>query len=240
MRLLNVIRGRTTNYLFGACRLELQLAKQMFTRYKARRNRSKQETLEVTMKHRNVGIASVALVTCLSLAVGGCGGGTQLLQGESGQQVTVKTSDQTPPSGITIETQGRAGGDITLGRGAPPLAINIGRGDSFFLRAVAEDSEGIKEVSILGTTEKVCEDSATGAAQHVGPGQKAPLVKDMSSATVGGTASSVRYVSYVVKVDISCSPTTLRFVSQKFVFWGEAENFSNRRSTSPSLTVTAK
>jgi hypothetical protein len=190
------------------------------------------------MRCKNVGAAWVALVTCLSLAVVGCAGVTQLLQGEAGQQVTVKVSDQTPPSSIILETQGRTGGEVTVGLGDPPLAISIGRGDSLVLRAVAEDSDGIKEVSILGTTEKTCADPATGMAQHVGPGQRALLVKDTSSATVGSTASSVRYVSYVVQVDISC-PATLRFVSQKFVFWGEAENFSTQRSTSPSLTVTA-
>lgn len=55
-----------------------------------------------------------------------------------------------------------------------------------------------------GTSEKPCEDPTTGNAQHVGPGlASAPLTKDMSSATVGGTGSSARYVSYVVKVD-SC------------------------------------
>ncbi len=64
------------------------------------------------MKYRNVGITRVVLGTCLSLAVVGCAGVTQLLQGESGQQVTVKASDQTLPSGITLETQGRTGGKL--------------------------------------------------------------------------------------------------------------------------------
>lgn len=188
------------------------------------------------MRYKNV---SVALVTCLSFAIGGCGGVTQLLKGEAGQQVTVKASDQTPPSGITLETQGRTGGEVTLGLGAPPVAISIGRGDSFVLRAVAEDSDGIKEVSILGTTEKTCADPTTDMAQHVGPGQATPLAKDTSSAAVGGTASSVRYVSYVVKVDISC-PANLRFLSQKFVFWGEGKNFSGVHTSSPRLTITAQ
>lgn len=102
------------------------------------------------MKYRNVGMAKVALVTCLSLAVVGCAGVTQLLQGEAGQQVTVKALDQTRPSGITLETQGRAAGDVTLGIGVPPATINIGRGDSFILRAVAEDSDGINEVAMWG------------------------------------------------------------------------------------------
>lgn len=69
------------------------------------------------MKYRNVGMARIALVTCLSLALVGCDGATQLLQGEAGQQVTVKASDQTPPSGITLEAHGRTGGDLTLGLG---------------------------------------------------------------------------------------------------------------------------
>lgn len=164
----------------------------------------------------------VALITCLSLALVGCPGVTQLLQGEAGQQVTVAAPDQTPPSGIALETHGRTGGEVTLGIGASPLAINIGRGDSFILRAVAEDSDGIKEVAIWGTTEKTCTDPTTGTAQHDGPDlASAPLTKDMSSATVGGTASSVRYVSYVVKVDITCPPTAPRLEVQ-FVFWGEA------------------
>ena len=196
--------------------------------------------MQAIMKCRNVCTSTVALATCLSLALIGCAGVTQLLQGEAGQQVTVKASDQTPPSGITLETQGRAGGDVTLGLGAPPLEINIGRGDSFVLRALADDSDGIKEVAIWGTTEKTCTDPTTNMAQHVGPGQKAPLVKDMSSSAVGGTASSVRYVSYVVKVDISCSPTTLRFVSQKFVFFVETTNFSNLCIKGSWLRVRAK
>jgi hypothetical protein len=191
------------------------------------------------MKYRNVGTAKVALITCVSLTLAGCSGATQLLQGDAGQQVTVKASDQTRPSGITLETQGRTAGEVTLGIAGSPLAIDIGKGDSFLLRAVAEDPEGVKEVAILGTTEKSCTDPITDKAELVGPSQQARLVKNTSSATVGGTASSVRYVSYVVKVDISC-PATLRFLSQKFVFWGEAENFSNLRSKSPSLTVTSK
>ena len=192
------------------------------------------------MKYRNMGMARVALITCLSLPLVGCSGVTQLLQGEAGQQVTVKASDQTPPSGITLETQGRAGGDVILGLGAPPLAINIGRGESFILRAVAEDSDGIKEVAIWGTTEKTCTDPTTGTAQVTGPGlQAAPLIKDMSSATVGGTASSVRYVSYVVKVDSTCPPTAPRLIV-RFVFWGEAKNFSSLRTLGPKLTITAK
>ena len=192
------------------------------------------------MNYRNVGIARVALVTCLSLALVGCAGVTQLLQGEAGQQVTVNASDQTRPSGITLETQGRAGGDVTLGLGATSLAIDIGRGDSFVLRAVAEDPDGIKEVAIWGTIEKVCEDPATGTTSPPGPGLSgAPMARDTSSATVGGNASSVRYVSYVVKADISC-PATLRFLFQKFVFFGEATNFSNLRTKGPGLTVTVK
>lgn len=117
------------------------------------------------MKYKNVGMAKIALITCLSLALIGCPGGTQLLQGEAGQQVTVKASDQTPPSGITLETNGRTGGEVTLALGAPPLAISIGKGDSFILRAIAEDSDGIKEVAIWGTTEKTCTDPTTGTAQ---------------------------------------------------------------------------
>jgi hypothetical protein len=153
--------------------------------------------------------------------------------------VTVKASDPTPPSGITLETQGRPGGEVTLAVGAAPLAITIGRGDSYFLRAIAEDPDGVKEVAIWGTTEKVCEDPVTNTASPPGPGLSgAPIVKDMSSATAGGTASSMRYVSYVVKVDVSC-PAALRFVSQKLVFWAEAESFSNLRSKGPSVTVTA-
>jgi len=49
----------------------------------------------------------------------------------------------------------------------------------------------------------------------------------------------MRYVSYVVKVDVSC-PDTLRFVSQKLVLWAEAENFSSLRSKGPSVTITAQ
>lgn len=190
------------------------------------------------MEHTNVVITQAALVTALGVALVGCAGVTQLLQGESGQQVTVKASDQTPPSGITLETHGRTAGELTLPLGATPLAITIGRGDSYFLRAVAEDPDGVREVAIVGTTEKTCTDPVTDAAQHVGPGARALLAKDTSSATVGGTASNMRYVSYVVKVDVSC-PANLRFVSQKFVFWGEAENFSSGRRTGSSLTITA-
>jgi hypothetical protein len=195
--------------------------------------------LEVGMEYRNVIFINVALVTSFGVALVGCTGVRQLLQGESGQQVTVKASDQTPPKGITLETHGRTAGELTLPIGATPLAINIGRGDSYFLRAVAEDPDGVKEVAIVGTTEKTCAHSVTDAAQHVGPGPRASLAKDLSSATVSGTASNMRYVSYVVKVDVSC-PANLRFVSQKFVFWGEAENFSNGRRVGPSLTITTR
>ena len=183
--------------------------------------------------------AKQIVAICLSVGVSGCSGVTQLLQGEAGQKVTVQASDPTPPSKVILETQGRAGGDVTLNLGAPPSTINIGRGESFILRAVAEDSEGIKEVATWGTMEKTCEDPITSAAQHTGPGASAPLARDVSSATAGGTASSVRYVSYTVQVDVSC-PATTQFVEQKFVFWGEAKNFSNMGTKGPSMTVIAR
>ena len=194
------------------------------------------------MRHLNVSIETIVSIAYLSLVPIGCVGTTgvtQLLQGEAGQQVTVKAADQTPPSGITLETQGRPGGEVTLAVGAAPMTITIGRGDSYILRAVAEDVDGVKEVAIWGTSEKVCEDPATNTASAPGPGLSGvPIVKDMSSATAGGTATSKRYVSYVVKVDATC-PSTRRFVSQTLTLFGEATNFSNLRSKGPSLTVTA-
>jgi hypothetical protein len=221
--------------------LTVMTRNEMFTRHNTAKLATARETLEITMKYRNLNMARGVVITCLSLALVGCGGTTQLLQGGTGQQVTVKASDPTPPSGITLETHGRPGGEVTLGIGAPSLAIIIGRGDSYFLRAIAEDPDGIKQVAIWGTTEKTCEDPATGIAQLTGPGLVgAPLVQDMSAATVGGAASTGRYVSYVVKVDIQCPATAPRFVSQKLVFWGEATNFSNLRTKGPWLTITAK
>jgi hypothetical protein len=154
--------------------------------------------------------------------------------------VTVKGSDPTPPSEITLETQGRPGGEITLTVGAQPVKLDMGKGDSFILRAIAEDPDGIKEVALWGTSEKTCEDPATDKASHSGPGLvSAALIKDSSAAPVGGTATSARYVSYMVKVDVAC-PHGPRFASQKFVFWGEAKNFSNVSTTGPKLTVTTK
>lgn len=81
------------------CRVieQLQTSHEMFTRYNAAKAVKARETLEVTMKYRNVGMAKVALITCISLALVGCPGVTQLLQGEAGQQVTVAAPDQTPP-----------------------------------------------------------------------------------------------------------------------------------------------
>ncbi len=86
----------------------------------------------------------------------------------------------------------------------------------------------------------MCEDPLTGIASPPGPGLSGlPIVKDTSAAAAGGAASSVRYVSYVVKVDVTCPPT-LRFVSQKLVLFGEATNFSNLKRKGSSLTVTAQ
>lgn len=185
-------------------------------------------------------IVIICLSVGLSFGLTGCPGATQLLQGEAGQKVTVQASDPTPPAKVTLETQGRAGGDVTLDLGMPPATINIGRGESFIVRTVAEDPEGIKEVATWGTMEKTCKDPITSAAQHTGPGvSAAPLARDVSSATAGGTASSVRYVSYTVQVDVSC-PATTQFVEQKFVFWGEAKNFSNMGTKGPSMTVIAR
>ena len=183
--------------------------------------------------------AKQIVAICLSIGVIGCSGVTQLLQGEAGQTVTVQASDPTPPAKVTLETQGRAGGDVTLNLGAAPLTINIGRGESFILRAVAEDPDGIKEVAIWGTVAKSCADPITGDVTTEGPGlQGGPLARDASSATVGGTASTMRYVSYGVKVD-TCRGNS-RFVEQKFVFWGEAKNFSNMGTKGPSMTVIAR
>lgn len=92
------------------------------------KTRQSERNTGVTMKYRNVGMAKVALITCVSLALVGCAGVTQLLQGEAGQQAMVAAPDQTSPSSMTLETQGRTGAELTLGLGAPPLAINIGRG----------------------------------------------------------------------------------------------------------------
>lgn len=172
---------------------------------------------------------------CLSVGMTGC----QLLQGGAGQQVTVKASDTTAPSAITLETQGRASGDVILNLGMPTMAITMGKAESFLLRAIAEDIDGVKEVAIWGMDEGTCIEPTTGLAQKIGPGLAgAPLELNADPATVGEEAYTKRYVSYAVKVNTTCQGS-LRFLSQTFTFWAEGTNFSGLIAKGPQLTITA-
>ncbi len=183
--------------------------------------------------------AKLVVALCLSVGMTGCTTATQLLQGGAGQQVTVKAQDPTAPSAITLETQGRVGGDVILNLGMPTMAITMGKAESFLVRAIVEDPDGVKDVAIWGTDERTCMDPTTGVAQKSGPGfAGAPLILNPDPATAGGMAYTKRYVSYTVKVNTTC-PGNLRFLSQTFTFRAEGTNFSGLIAKGPELTITA-
>ena len=123
------------------------------------------------MVHRKKFMALFAVLAVLLLGAG-CSKGVSdsILEGfldSFGDVVTYPDSDTTPPSVFLVFDHPGTGKQVTLKPGDPDMTVHIKPSDRFFVVAVAEDPDGVKDIKIWGGYVKECE--AGDIAMRSGP-----------------------------------------------------------------------
>lgn len=169
------------------------------------------------------------MVVTASIVVG-CPGG-------QGQTVPINTADATPPSVFVLETLGRKGGEVRVTTTSGDVSGTLAADDSIALSGRVDDSEGVKQAALWGTTEKTCL-FADGHAEKQGPELVgAPLVESTDPATSGSTTTQ-RVVSHPLKVSDSVCAQGSGLTGLKFVFWVTGQNWGVGIAQSATLTLT--
>jgi hypothetical protein len=171
----------------------------------------------------------LALAACL-LTASAC-------TGPQGSSVPVNTGDTTPPVVFSLETLGRQGGDLHVTETSGAVSGTLAASDSIQVAARGDDSEGVRQVAIWGTTTKTCTDPS-GNATREGPGLAgAPLADSTDTAAPGGTTTIQRVVSVPLRLaDYSCQAGSR--LALEFDFWVTAQNFGGGTAQSEHLTLT--
>ena len=73
-----------------------------------------------------------------------------------GEQVVVGTDDKTPPEVSLVFYHPATGNKIILKSGDQPMKISIKKSDYFYVVGVAEDPQGVKEISVFPSTSIDC------------------------------------------------------------------------------------
>ncbi len=151
-----------------------------------------------------------------------------------GETVTVSDSDTSAPTvTLSIPDLGNGMGAVVLHPGDAPLTIHVGglNMNGFFIVATAEDPQGVKSICISSGFRREC--SSGGVTQLSQPLSYDNC--DESQATVGGTATTKRWLPRYVDLAVvsACPPgqdggTTLGFSAT-------GTNFSGQTQSTPSV-----
>jgi hypothetical protein len=180
-------------------------------------------------------IASISLLFVLTM--GGCGTKeteqelvTQVLS-TFGDPVECTESDSTPPSTELVFSHPVTGKTIRLKSGDTDMTIPIKPTDRFFVMAVAEDPEGVKEIKIYPPSGLECEPvDETGC-------------KVLSSTVpktlrVGGALTRL-WLQVQIEVTGECPPPC-KLVSWRKSVWATAVNCSGLETTTPLAVFTVQ
>jgi hypothetical protein len=153
-----------------------------------------------------------------------------------GDPVKVSESDSTPPSISLVFNDPSTGKKIVLKPTDAPITIPIKVLDRFYVVAIAEDQQGVKDVRIRGTLRKRCKSGDYGMLQtgHI-------FADFPGNAGVGDWASTRRWLPKLVDGRFAkCTTKGWELVSYSISLHAEAENFSGLITRTPSVTFTVK
>jgi len=152
-----------------------------------------------------------------------------------GNPVVVDPPDDSAPVVSLIFFDPATGQKVTLKTGDPPTERTIQKSDHFFVLAVAEDPQGVRNVTVFPTGSIDCKPKGDiGCLLHL----SFQPYSFTSSAGVGDTATTklwlVREIDGGVSSDACPSHCTLKSV--RIGLYARGENFSGLASASPQLT----
>jgi hypothetical protein len=147
-----------------------------------------------------------------------------------GSLVPIPVTDRTPPT-VTLNVPYQVLGQIVLGTNSAPVTISMDNGANFFVVAVSEDPEGVKQVGFSGSSTLICKQGNIGSNQYAD--LQGPTNTDNGAS---GTALTRRWLpTFVDDTYLRCSAGWSR-VSATLTLQAEGQNFGGGSGHSASAS----
>jgi len=157
--------------------------------------------------------------------------------GSFGDVVVVDPPDSSPPEVKLVFQDPTTGKQIELNPGDPEMEISIKNTDRFYVIAVAEDPQGVKELTVYPVSAEICK-SNEGIGCKVFPLTQTQKIS--SSAGPGDSATTKLWLPRLVDGDIGYCPPPCELQSVSIITYADAENFSGLRSSSSTVVFTVQ